>query len=64
VEVKEGTDPLFVEIVHAPGHKCVRCWQWKPEVGTDSAHLDLCARCAEVLERENLSAQETESVHA
>ena len=58
VEVKEGKDPLFVEVVHADGHKCARCWQWKPEVGTLTPHNDICARCAGVLERENISVEE------
>jgi isoleucyl-tRNA synthetase len=26
--------------------KCVRCWHKRPDVGTDSAHPQLCARCA------------------
>ncbi len=56
VEIKDGKDPLFVEIVHATGHKCARCWQWKDEVGT-LGEGDLCARCAEVLAHENISAE-------
>ena len=56
VEIKDGKDPLFVEIVHATGHKCARCWQWKDEVGT-LGEGDLCRRCAEVLARENISAE-------
>lgn len=56
VEIKDGKDPLFVEIVHATGHKCARCWQWKDEVGT-LGEGDICRRCAEVLARENISAE-------
>jgi isoleucyl-tRNA synthetase len=26
--------------------KCARCWHWAPDVGADSAHPTLCARCA------------------
>ena len=63
VEVKEGTDPLFVEIVHAKGSKCARCWQWKEDVGTH-AHTDICGRCSEVLEREGLTVEEDETVRA
>ena len=64
VEVKEGKDPLFVEVVHATGHKCARCWQWKDEVGTLTPHKDICARCAAVLEQENLTVEEPEQVNA
>ena len=59
VEIKEGKDPLFVEIVHATGHKCARCWQWKDEVGTLETD-DVCQRCADVLSTE---AAATEPVH-
>ncbi len=58
VEIKDGKDPLLVEVMHADGHKCARCWQWKPEVGTLQPHADICARCAEVLEKENLPVEE------
>ena len=64
VEVKDGTDPLFVEVVHATGHKCARCWQWKDEVGTLAPHHDICARCADVLEKEHLTVEEPEQVNA
>ena len=58
VEIKDGKDPLFVEVTHADGHKCARCWQWKPEVGTLQPHHDICARCAGVLEKENMTVEE------
>jgi len=40
-----------VVFAHAEGEKCARCWMILPEVGKDHAHPDLCARCAEVVER-------------
>ena len=58
VEIKDGKDPLFVEVTHAEGQKCARCWQWKPEVGTLQPHHDICARCAGVLEKENMTVEE------
>ena len=63
VEIKEGTEPLFVEITHATGTKCARCWQWKEDVGTHT-HTDICGRCEEVLAREGLTVEEQESVRA
>ena len=54
-QIADGTEKLAVEVVHAEGHKCARCWQWKPEVGEDEAH-DVCARCAAVLKAENFAA--------
>ncbi len=35
----------------APGQKCARCWQWKPEVGSGSRFKELCDRCHSVVER-------------
>ena len=56
VELKEGAnDKLEIVIEHAQGSKCPRCWQWKQDIGTNSNHPDLCARCAKVLEEEKIS---------
>ncbi|MFC3549859.1 isoleucine--tRNA ligase [Lysobacter cavernae] len=30
--------------------KCVRCWQYRADVGTDTAHPGLCGRCVENIE--------------
>ena len=35
---------------HAEGDKCARCWMILPEVGKNQAHLDLCNRCAAVID--------------
>ena len=56
VEIKDGKDPLLVEIVHATGQKCARCWQWKDEVGT-LENADICKRCADVLAHEDIPAE-------
>ena len=37
---------LVVEVNAATGTKCVRCWHIRDDIGTDSAHPELCARCA------------------
>ena len=38
-----------VVVKHAAGKKCVRCWMWQEDVGTDKKHPELCARCAKVV---------------
>jgi isoleucyl-tRNA synthetase len=48
VEVRVGEE-LGVEIGSASGEKCPRCWNYR-QLGTDAAHPEVCARCAEVLE--------------
>ncbi|MBO7190939.1 MAG: class I tRNA ligase family protein, partial [Elusimicrobiaceae bacterium] len=63
VEIAEGPTELSVEVVHAPGTKCARCWQWKEDVGTH-AHKDICGRCEEVLQREGIVVEENETVRA
>ena len=64
VEVRNGDEPLTVTAEHASGVKCARCWQWKEDVGADPKHADICARCAEVLEKEGLTVEEGEKVSA
>ena len=56
-EIKDGTEPLSVEVAHARGTKCARCWQWKEDVGTH-AHNDICGRCEEVLAREGMTVED------
>ncbi|WP_296274665.1 class I tRNA ligase family protein, partial [Psychrobacter sp. UBA6730] len=36
---------LVVNVSAAAGTKCVRCWHIRDDIGTDSAHPELCARC-------------------
>lgn len=39
------------EAAKAEGEKCARCWLIKEDVGSNGAHLELCARCAGVVEK-------------
>jgi len=40
---------LRVKVSAAGGQKCVRCWRWTHDVGANTAHPQLCGRCAEVV---------------
>jgi isoleucyl-tRNA synthetase len=40
-----------VRVWPAPGERCERCWRVLPEVGRVPGHVDLCRRCAEVVDR-------------
>jgi isoleucyl-tRNA synthetase len=51
VRLEEGELPLSVEVEHAPGRKCERCWTWSERVGSLPAHPGVCERCNEVLAR-------------
>jgi len=36
---------VWVSVVASPHSKCVRCWQHRPEVGSNAEHPQLCGRC-------------------
>ncbi len=38
----------------APGNRCERCWRVLPEVGQASRYVDLCRRCAAVVDGSDL----------
>ncbi len=40
---------LAVEVRHADGKKCGRCWTWSPAVGRDPEHAALCERCLPII---------------
>lgn len=59
-EIKVGAAPdgafalddvpgVFVVTALADGHKCARCWQVLPEVGSVAGVDDLCQRCADTV---------------
>ena len=42
---------INIAVEKASGEKCERCWKYDEEVGHDHNHLDVCPRCASVLEK-------------
>jgi isoleucyl-tRNA synthetase len=42
---------LRVTVQRANGTKCVRCWRWTQDVGTEPSHPELCGRCAEAVKQ-------------
>ncbi|PIE35648.1 isoleucine--tRNA ligase [candidate division KSB3 bacterium] len=45
----EEIENLSVRIVKAPGEKCPRCWHYRTTIGENTAHVDICASCAEAI---------------
>jgi isoleucyl-tRNA synthetase len=45
VRAAEGSE-LSVRAAASTGTKCARCWHYRTDIGADSAHPELCARCA------------------
>ncbi|MFQ5902716.1 MAG: zinc finger domain-containing protein, partial [Candidatus Binatia bacterium] len=39
----------YIEVARAKGSKCERCWKYSEDVGKDSRHPTVCARCSDVL---------------
>jgi isoleucyl-tRNA synthetase len=51
VELQEsGSDELQIEVEHAAGAKCERCWNWSETVGADPRYPTLDARCVRQIE--------------
>ncbi len=50
VRVSTGTE-INVDVEPAQGAKCERCWKILPSVGKDGEHPALCARCASVVRK-------------
>ena len=47
--IESQTEQLEVEVAHAEGEKCERCWIFSRTVGSDPANPTLCKRCAGVI---------------
>ena len=41
---------VLVEVQHAEGSKCARCWNYSTRVGENEEHKQLCERCVSVLQ--------------
>ena len=46
---QDGNGQLSVDVVHAEGAHCPRCWAYSDTVGSDPRHPELCARCAGIV---------------
>jgi isoleucyl-tRNA synthetase len=50
VELERSEDgELHVEISRASGKKCARCWNYRPSVGSEPDHPEICDRCLPVI---------------
>ncbi|UCG35766.1 MAG: isoleucine--tRNA ligase [Candidatus Omnitrophota bacterium] len=47
VLTKEGE--FKVEVKKASGAKCIRCWNWRKDIGLNKEFPEICARCANAL---------------
>ena len=51
VLTSQECDLGIIEISHAKGIKCERCWHYENDIGQDSDHPTLCGRCVDILSR-------------
>lgn len=49
LEILNGEGKVQVEVERAPGDKCARCWNYRPSVGQDESHPEICDRCLSVV---------------
>jgi isoleucyl-tRNA synthetase len=47
----DGDGVVPVQVVHAEGQKCERCWHWETDVGELKEHPTLCGRCVEAVKQ-------------
>ena len=50
VAAGDEADPFWISVVVSEAEKCIRCWHHRDDVGADSAHPNLCARCVSNVE--------------
>ena len=41
----DSADAEGVAVLPTAHVKCARCWHWREDVGSDTAHPELCGRC-------------------
>lgn len=46
------TEGLGIEVAHAGGEACARCWTYTKDVGGSEKHPGVCRRCAAILAQE------------
>jgi len=40
-----------LQILHADGQKCERCWHWETDIGQNAEHPTICGRCVEAVKQ-------------
>ena len=50
--IKSAIAGLSIQVELSQGEKCVRCWHHREDVGTNTEHPEICARCVDNVEGE------------
>jgi len=51
VVLEEGDGELSMTVEKADGAKCLRCWNYRTDIGTVKEHPDICGRCGTVMQQ-------------
>jgi isoleucyl-tRNA synthetase len=49
IEITNAADTEAKLISHADGQKCERCWHWETDIGQNTEHPTICARCTKAV---------------
>ena len=55
VQVGKTPNGKSLDLIKSIGQKCPRCWRWREDVGGNKDLPELCARCAGVVSKMNLT---------
>ncbi len=42
-------EPVSISVFKADGQKCERCWHWETDIGQNTEHPTICARCTKAV---------------
>lgn len=48
---KISGDQNQIEVFHADGKKCARCWNFRLDIGDNKSHPNICLRCVDAIEK-------------
>lgn len=51
IKFDKSASKLDISAVKSGGIKCLRCWQWRRDIGADKDFSDICGRCADVMKK-------------
>ncbi|MCF7895112.1 MAG: isoleucine--tRNA ligase [Candidatus Omnitrophica bacterium] len=56
VTIKEGK--FNIEVKKAQGQKCIRCWNWRKDIGSNKEFPQICTRCVKAIKEAGYEKKE------
>jgi isoleucyl-tRNA synthetase len=60
-EVTINDGEFSIEVKKAEGQKCIRCWNWKKDIGEDKEFPQICTRCVKAIKEAGYEKKEQSS---